>query len=90
MLIVLAKIAWHVLSFFSELMLNGFSPQALLKEHANDNPKFSYTGRPIVKWPKRVRLFLLSICKTNAILCSSVFYVFSVCILYHFHVYFMI
>ncbi|XP_072239775.1 lysine (K)-specific demethylase 2Aa isoform X2 [Leuresthes tenuis] len=27
--------------------------KALLKEHANDNPKLSYTGRPIVKWPKR-------------------------------------
>ncbi|KAK2815523.1 hypothetical protein Q5P01_025990 [Channa striata] len=27
--------------------------KALLKEHANDNPKFSYTGKPIVKWPKR-------------------------------------
>ncbi|XP_044041470.1 lysine (K)-specific demethylase 2Aa isoform X10 [Siniperca chuatsi] len=27
--------------------------KALLKEHANDNPKLSYTGKPIVKWPKR-------------------------------------
>uniref|UniRef100_A0A8B9KCU1 [histone H3]-dimethyl-L-lysine(36) demethylase n=1 Tax=Astyanax mexicanus TaxID=7994 RepID=A0A8B9KCU1_ASTMX len=27
--------------------------RALLKEHANDNPKLAYTGRPIVKWPKR-------------------------------------
>ncbi|XP_058237611.1 lysine (K)-specific demethylase 2Aa isoform X2 [Hemibagrus wyckioides] len=27
--------------------------RALLKEHANDTPKLSYTGRPIVKWPKR-------------------------------------
>ncbi|XP_066534801.1 lysine (K)-specific demethylase 2Aa isoform X2 [Hoplias malabaricus] len=27
--------------------------RALLKEHANDIPKLSYTGRPIVKWPKR-------------------------------------
>ncbi|XP_029988961.1 lysine (K)-specific demethylase 2Aa isoform X2 [Sphaeramia orbicularis] len=27
--------------------------RALLKEHANDNPKLSYTGKPIVKWPKR-------------------------------------
>uniref|UniRef100_A0A671MPW5 [histone H3]-dimethyl-L-lysine(36) demethylase n=1 Tax=Sinocyclocheilus anshuiensis TaxID=1608454 RepID=A0A671MPW5_9TELE len=26
----------------------------LLEEHANDNPKLSYTGNPIVKWPKRV------------------------------------
>uniref|UniRef100_A0A671N798 [histone H3]-dimethyl-L-lysine(36) demethylase n=1 Tax=Sinocyclocheilus anshuiensis TaxID=1608454 RepID=A0A671N798_9TELE len=26
----------------------------LLEEHANDNPKLSYTGKPIVKWPKRV------------------------------------
>uniref|UniRef100_A0A673FWG0 [histone H3]-dimethyl-L-lysine(36) demethylase n=1 Tax=Sinocyclocheilus rhinocerous TaxID=307959 RepID=A0A673FWG0_9TELE len=25
----------------------------LLEEHANDNPKLSYTGKPIVKWPKR-------------------------------------
>lgn len=28
--------------------------KALLKEHANDIPKLSYTGKPIVKWPKRV------------------------------------
>uniref|UniRef100_A0A8C8CPL1 [histone H3]-dimethyl-L-lysine(36) demethylase n=1 Tax=Oncorhynchus tshawytscha TaxID=74940 RepID=A0A8C8CPL1_ONCTS len=27
--------------------------RALLKEHANDIPKLSYTGKPIVKWPKR-------------------------------------
>ncbi|XP_071361541.1 lysine (K)-specific demethylase 2Aa isoform X3 [Trachinotus anak] len=27
--------------------------KALLKEHANDNPNMSYTGKPIVKWPKR-------------------------------------
>ncbi|KAM9857232.1 lysine (K)-specific demethylase 2Aa [Aulostomus maculatus] len=27
--------------------------KALLKEHANDDPKLSYTGKPIVKWPKR-------------------------------------
>ncbi|XP_068448030.1 lysine (K)-specific demethylase 2Aa isoform X4 [Clinocottus analis] len=27
--------------------------KALLKEHANDNPNLSYTGKPIVKWPKR-------------------------------------
>ncbi|XP_028271549.1 lysine (K)-specific demethylase 2Aa isoform X3 [Parambassis ranga] len=27
--------------------------KALLKEHANDNPEYSYTGKPIVKWPKR-------------------------------------
>uniref|UniRef100_A0A3B3V8W3 [histone H3]-dimethyl-L-lysine(36) demethylase n=1 Tax=Poecilia latipinna TaxID=48699 RepID=A0A3B3V8W3_9TELE len=27
--------------------------KALLKEHANDNPKLSYTGKPIVKWPPR-------------------------------------
>ncbi|XP_070712468.1 lysine (K)-specific demethylase 2Aa isoform X1 [Pempheris klunzingeri] len=27
--------------------------KALLKEHANDTPKLSYTGNPIVKWPKR-------------------------------------
>ena len=30
-------------------------PQALLKEHASDVPKLSYTGTPIVQWPKRVR-----------------------------------
>uniref|UniRef100_A0A6Q2Z434 [histone H3]-dimethyl-L-lysine(36) demethylase n=1 Tax=Esox lucius TaxID=8010 RepID=A0A6Q2Z434_ESOLU len=29
--------------------------RALLKDHANDIPKLSYTGKPIVKWPKRVR-----------------------------------
>ncbi|XP_040001625.1 lysine (K)-specific demethylase 2Aa isoform X6 [Xiphias gladius] len=27
--------------------------KVILKEHTNDNPKFSYTGKPIVKWPKR-------------------------------------
>uniref|UniRef100_A0AAY5F0T2 [histone H3]-dimethyl-L-lysine(36) demethylase n=1 Tax=Electrophorus electricus TaxID=8005 RepID=A0AAY5F0T2_ELEEL len=27
--------------------------RALLKEHANDDPKQSYTGKPIVMWPKR-------------------------------------
>ncbi|CAG5945557.1 unnamed protein product [Menidia menidia] len=27
--------------------------KALLKEHANDTPKLSYTGKPIIKWPKR-------------------------------------
>lgn len=28
--------------------------QAVLKEHARDDPKLSYTGQPIVRWPKRV------------------------------------
>ncbi|KAG7254938.1 hypothetical protein CRUP_010465 [Coryphaenoides rupestris] len=28
--------------------------KALLKEHANDSPKLSYTGKPIITWPKRV------------------------------------
>uniref|UniRef100_A0A8D0CL61 [histone H3]-dimethyl-L-lysine(36) demethylase n=1 Tax=Scleropages formosus TaxID=113540 RepID=A0A8D0CL61_SCLFO len=27
--------------------------RTLLQEHANDIPKLSYTGRPIVKWPRR-------------------------------------
>ncbi|XP_060908954.1 lysine (K)-specific demethylase 2Aa isoform X2 [Labrus mixtus] len=27
--------------------------KALLKEHANDNPKLSYSGKPIIRWPKR-------------------------------------
>ncbi|XP_061900125.1 lysine-specific demethylase 2A [Entelurus aequoreus] len=27
--------------------------RAVLKEHATDNPKMSYTGEPIVRWPKR-------------------------------------
>ncbi|KAG7517839.1 hypothetical protein JOB18_017280 [Solea senegalensis] len=27
--------------------------RAVLKEHANDNAKLSYTGEPIVKWPER-------------------------------------
>ncbi|XP_062284012.1 lysine (K)-specific demethylase 2Aa isoform X2 [Scomber scombrus] len=27
--------------------------KALLKDHANDNPKLSYTGKPIIRWPKR-------------------------------------
>lgn len=34
--------------------------QALLKEHASDVPKLSYTGRPIIRWPKRVRARLNS------------------------------
>uniref|UniRef100_A0A674BT37 [histone H3]-dimethyl-L-lysine(36) demethylase n=1 Tax=Salmo trutta TaxID=8032 RepID=A0A674BT37_SALTR len=28
--------------------------RALLEDHRNDDPKLSYTGKPIVKWPKRV------------------------------------
>lgn len=28
--------------------------QGLLKKHASDDPKLSYTGEPIVKWPERV------------------------------------
>ncbi|KAG1956457.1 lysine (K)-specific demethylase 2Aa isoform X3 [Pimephales promelas] len=27
--------------------------RALLKDHANDIPKLSYTGKPIVRWPRR-------------------------------------
>uniref|UniRef100_A0A4W6DI03 [histone H3]-dimethyl-L-lysine(36) demethylase n=1 Tax=Lates calcarifer TaxID=8187 RepID=A0A4W6DI03_LATCA len=27
--------------------------RAVLKQHASDNPKISYNGEPIVKWPKR-------------------------------------
>uniref|UniRef100_A0A8D2ZFN8 [histone H3]-dimethyl-L-lysine(36) demethylase n=1 Tax=Scophthalmus maximus TaxID=52904 RepID=A0A8D2ZFN8_SCOMX len=27
--------------------------RAVLKEHSNDNTKLSYSGKPIVKWPKR-------------------------------------
>lgn len=27
--------------------------RAVLKEHANDDPNLSYTGKPIVTWPKR-------------------------------------
>ncbi|XP_038868079.1 lysine-specific demethylase 2A-like [Salvelinus namaycush] len=27
--------------------------RALLEDHRNDDPKLSYTGKPIVKWPKR-------------------------------------
>uniref|UniRef100_A0AAR2IPG6 [histone H3]-dimethyl-L-lysine(36) demethylase n=1 Tax=Pygocentrus nattereri TaxID=42514 RepID=A0AAR2IPG6_PYGNA len=29
--------------------------RAVLEEHTNDDPKLSYTGKPIVTWPKRVR-----------------------------------
>uniref|UniRef100_A0A673I8Y6 [histone H3]-dimethyl-L-lysine(36) demethylase n=1 Tax=Sinocyclocheilus rhinocerous TaxID=307959 RepID=A0A673I8Y6_9TELE len=43
--------------------------RALLKEHANDIPKLSYTGKPIVRWPKRYSLLnpphnlhLISLC----------------------------
>uniref|UniRef100_A0A6Q2YXF0 [histone H3]-dimethyl-L-lysine(36) demethylase n=1 Tax=Esox lucius TaxID=8010 RepID=A0A6Q2YXF0_ESOLU len=28
--------------------------RALLREHSNDDPQMSYTGKPIVKWPQRV------------------------------------
>lgn len=28
--------------------------QKILMEHASDDPKLSFTGKPIVKWPKRV------------------------------------
>uniref|UniRef100_A0A673ZMN9 [histone H3]-dimethyl-L-lysine(36) demethylase n=1 Tax=Salmo trutta TaxID=8032 RepID=A0A673ZMN9_SALTR len=31
--------------------------RALLEEHCNDDPKLSYTGKPIVKWPKRVMVY---------------------------------
>lgn len=34
--------------------------QKLLEEHGNDNSKLSYTGKPIVKWPKRVSYILVS------------------------------
>ncbi|XP_023653161.1 lysine-specific demethylase 2A isoform X1 [Paramormyrops kingsleyae] len=27
--------------------------RAVLEEHANDDPKLAYTGKPIVKWPER-------------------------------------
>uniref|UniRef100_A0A8C8ETI2 [histone H3]-dimethyl-L-lysine(36) demethylase n=1 Tax=Oncorhynchus tshawytscha TaxID=74940 RepID=A0A8C8ETI2_ONCTS len=33
--------------------------RALLEEHCNDDPKLSYTGKPIVKWPKRVSVIHL-------------------------------
>lgn len=33
--------------------------QKLLEEHGNDNAKLSYTGKPIVKWPKRVSYILV-------------------------------
>lgn len=36
------------------------SVQRLLEEHAGDEPTLSYTGKPIVKWPRRVRMGLLS------------------------------
>uniref|UniRef100_A0A7N8X2K0 [histone H3]-dimethyl-L-lysine(36) demethylase n=1 Tax=Mastacembelus armatus TaxID=205130 RepID=A0A7N8X2K0_9TELE len=41
-----------LLSHFFCYLVSGVL-QALLKEHANDNPKLSYTGKPIIKWPKR-------------------------------------
>uniref|UniRef100_A0A8C7T6Y0 [histone H3]-dimethyl-L-lysine(36) demethylase n=1 Tax=Oncorhynchus mykiss TaxID=8022 RepID=A0A8C7T6Y0_ONCMY len=33
--------------------------RALLEEHCNDDPMLSYTGKPIVKWPKRVSVIHL-------------------------------
>uniref|UniRef100_A0A6Q2YNP0 [histone H3]-dimethyl-L-lysine(36) demethylase n=1 Tax=Esox lucius TaxID=8010 RepID=A0A6Q2YNP0_ESOLU len=35
-------------------LLHDMRVSALLKDHANDIPKLSYTGKPIVKWPKRL------------------------------------
>uniref|UniRef100_A0A673A522 [histone H3]-dimethyl-L-lysine(36) demethylase n=1 Tax=Sphaeramia orbicularis TaxID=375764 RepID=A0A673A522_9TELE len=35
-------------------LLEDMRVSAVLIEHANDNPKQSYTGEPIVKWPERV------------------------------------
>ena len=35
--------------------------QTLLEEHADDDPGLSYTGKPIVKWPRRVRMGLQSL-----------------------------
>lgn len=56
-----ACICAHACGFLSiSLMAASCVLQALLKEHAGDIPKLSYTGRPIVKWPKRVRARLIS------------------------------
>uniref|UniRef100_A0AAY4BSL5 [histone H3]-dimethyl-L-lysine(36) demethylase n=1 Tax=Denticeps clupeoides TaxID=299321 RepID=A0AAY4BSL5_9TELE len=60
---------WHLLKKLEELPSHKQSVPAgirnaaallsdmrtLLLEHAQDNPKLSYTGTPIVQWPKRVR-----------------------------------
>lgn len=46
----MVEVQIYFIFFFSSPLF-----QALLKEHANDNPKLSYTGEPIVKWPSRVR-----------------------------------
>lgn len=45
----ITNIFFVLLLVFSSLLV-----QALLREHANDDPKLSYTGQPIVKWPERV------------------------------------
>lgn len=66
------QLSWHTSRYFTSLCLNWliflmfiflttlsfFFFQALLKEHTNDNPKLSYTGKPIVKWPPRVNIHL--------------------------------
>lgn len=43
------------ITHFFVLLLCSSLVQAVLKEHGSDNPKLSYTGEPIVKWPERVR-----------------------------------
>uniref|UniRef100_A0A3P8XB26 [histone H3]-dimethyl-L-lysine(36) demethylase n=1 Tax=Esox lucius TaxID=8010 RepID=A0A3P8XB26_ESOLU len=35
-------------------LLHDIRVSALLREHSNDDPQMSYTGKPIVKWPQRV------------------------------------
>uniref|UniRef100_A0A673A4E1 [histone H3]-dimethyl-L-lysine(36) demethylase n=1 Tax=Sphaeramia orbicularis TaxID=375764 RepID=A0A673A4E1_9TELE len=51
---------WNLLGKLEELpahkkcVPSGIRNAAVLIEHANDNPKQSYTGEPIVKWPERV------------------------------------
>uniref|UniRef100_A0A7N6A9T1 [histone H3]-dimethyl-L-lysine(36) demethylase n=1 Tax=Anabas testudineus TaxID=64144 RepID=A0A7N6A9T1_ANATE len=44
--------------------------KALLKEHANDNPKLSYTGKPIVKWPKRKPASSMSVLRRRRVRCK--------------------
>ncbi|KAM7417598.1 hypothetical protein PAMA_017300 [Pampus argenteus] len=43
--------------------------RAVLKEHADDNPKLSYTGEPIVKWPKRPSWYQPPIAPPPPVLC---------------------
>lgn len=49
---VIVEVQMYLKFFFLITFFSLF--QTVLKEHASDVPKLSYTGEPIVKWPERV------------------------------------